>query len=250
MTASETSTRPARDFPYYDGRPVALSWPGWLVVLALTAAGFMSLVYANGLVPGPLGRWLAVGGFVALPLLGLRLAAGAHWAALFRRPTLKEVWIGLAFAPLTLLASAIVAVGVMRLGLTAANPAAAIIVQLRGLDLVLFLASTAPQLLGEELVTAIPFLALLTLGVNAMKLSRRNAIILAWIGSAVLFGALHLSTYQWHLGQVLLIIGTARLVLTLPFLITKNLWVSTIAHLTNDWIIFAVVIVASAFKAG
>jgi hypothetical protein len=90
-------------------------------------------------------------------------------------------------------------------GLTAANPAAAIVLNLKGLDLALFIAGTAPQLLGEGLVTAIPFLALLTVFTTQMKLSRRTAVIAAWIGSAALFGLLHLSTYQWHLGQVLLI---------------------------------------------
>ena len=97
--------------------------------------------------------------------------------------------------------------------------------------------------LGEELITIIPFLALLTFLTARCGLSRRVAIIGAWIGSAMLFGALHLSTYQWHLGQVLLIIGTARLVLTVPYLITKNIWSSTIAHITNDWLIFAVVLI-------
>ena len=77
-------------------------------------------------------------------------------------------------------------------------------------------------------------------------LSRKVAILGAWIGSAVLFGLLHLPTYQWNLGQVLLIIGTARLVLTVPYLITKNIWSSTIAHVANDWLIFAVVLVAGA----
>ena len=131
----------------------------------------------------------------------------------------------------------------MRLELTAANPVVAMMHQLQGADLALSIAATAPQLLGEELITIIPFLALLTFLTARCGLSRRVAIIGAWIGSALLFGALHLPTYQWHLGQVLLIIGTARLVLTVPYLITKNIWSSTIAHITNDWLIFAVVLI-------
>lgn len=79
-----------------------------------------------------------------------------------------------------------------------------------------------------------------------LKAPREVAILTAWIGSAALFGALHLSTYQWRLGQVLLIIGTARLVLTIPYLITKNLWSSTIAHIANDWIVFGAILLLSA----
>jgi len=162
---------------------------------------------------------------------------------LFPRPTARDIWIGLAFAPCTLLVSAIVALGVMRTQLTAANPVAAILLQLHGGDLAVFVAATAPQILGEELITIIPFIALLTLLSAGRRLPRKAAIVGAWIGSALLFGALHLSTYQWHLGQVLLIIGTARLVLTVPYLITKNIWSSTIAHIANDWLIFAAVLV-------
>lgn len=247
MSEVQAATRSAtgvRDFPFYDGEPRRISLPGWLIVLATAAAGFAGLTLAPTLAPGRVGGWIGIALFVALPLLGLRVAAGRHWTALFHRPTARDIWIGLAFAPCTLLVSGIVALGVMRLELTAANPVVALMHQLRGADLALFIAATAPQLLGEELITIIPFLALLTFLTARCGLSRRVAIIGAWIGSAMLFGALHLSTYQWHLGQVLLIIGTARLVLTVPYLITKNIWSSTIAHITNDWLIFAVVLIA------
>lgn len=240
------SIRPAtsgRDFPFYNGEPIPISRPGWLIVLAMAAAGFAGLMIAPTLAPGRLGGWIGIALFVALPLFGLRAAAGKHWIALFHWPTARDIWIGLAFAPCTLLVSGIVALGVMRLELTAANPIAAIMLQLHGADLAVFIAATAPQLLGEELITIIPFIALLTFLTARCGLSRRVAIGGAWIGSALLFGALHLSTYQWHLGQVLLIIGTARLVLTVPYLITKNIWSSTIAHITNDWLIFAVVLI-------
>lgn len=243
VKAAIRSATGGRDFPFYNGEPLRISLPGWLIVLATAAGGFAGLMIAPTLAPGRLGGWLGIAFFVALPLLGLRVAAGKYWTAIFHRPTARDIWIGLAFAPCTLLVSGIVALGMMRLELTAANPVVAMMHQLQGADLALSIAATAPQLLGEELITIIPFLALLTLLTARCGLSRRVAIIGAWIGSALLFGALHLPTYQWHLGQVLLIIGTARLVLTVPYLITKNIWSSTIAHITNDWLIFAVVLI-------
>ena len=246
VKASIRSATSARDIPFYNGEPVWISLRGWLIVLAMAAAGFAALVAAPTLAPGRLGGWIGVVLFVAPPLVGLRAAAGKHWTALFSRPTARDIWIGLAFAPCTLLISAIVALGVMRVQLTAANPIAATLLQLHGADLALFIAATAPQLLGEELITIIPFIAVLTFLSVRCGLSRKVAILGAWIGSAVLFGLLHLPTYQWNLGQVLLIIGTARLVLTVPYLITKNIWSSTIAHVANDWLIFAVVLVAGA----
>lgn len=70
-------------------------------------------------------------------------------------------------------------------------------------------------------------------------------------GSAwpLVFGALHLPTYDWHSAHSLLVIGTARLVLTAPFLITRNIWSSYTAHLTNDWSLFALMVVLRKLTA-
>lgn len=50
--------------------------------------------------------------------------------------------------------------------------------------------------------------------------------------------------------QCLLLIGTARLILTLPYLITRNLWVSTGAHIINDWIIFGMSLMGAMRASG
>ncbi|RYE67123.1 MAG: CPBP family intramembrane metalloprotease, partial [Oxalobacteraceae bacterium] len=62
--------------------------------------------------------------------------------------------------------------------------------------------------------------------------------LLAWLLSAVVFGLAHLPTYGWNLVQCLVVIGSARLVLTLAYLKTKNIWVSFGAHVINDWTLF------------
>ena len=134
----------------------------------------------------------------------------------------------------------------IRADVTRSNVAAAMLRNLQGFERIAFVAGTAPQILGEELITILPFLGLLTLLHARGKLSRRRAVALAWIGSSLLFGALHLSTYQWRIDQALLVIGGARLVLTLPYLLTKNLWASTITHITHDWSLFAVIFLLSA----
>lgn len=238
-----------RDFPFYDGSPIVLSGAQWLLVLAFCAAGFAVLSGLPSTWSGQIGHWAAVLLFLGLPLLGLRLAAGRAWTALFPRLRARDVWIGLAFAPLTMMVAAGVAVVVAHTSVTVANPAMGLMDQLRGLDLFLFLASTAPQLLGEEVITILPFLAILTLFQHRLKTSRRSAIIAAWGLSALLFGALHLSTYGWNIAQALGIIAVSRLMLSLPFMITKSIWSSTIAHVTHDWMAFAVVAGLTALKA-
>jgi hypothetical protein len=88
-------------------------------------------------------------------------------------------------------------------------------------------------------MTIIPFLVILTFASKKLKLSRKTSIIISWVVTAVIFGLLHLPTYNWNLAQSLLIIGSARLVLTFAYIKTKNIWVSSMAHILNDWTLFS-----------
>lgn len=85
------------------------------------------------------------------------------------------------------------------------------------------------------MLTILPLLAVLWLCVRKFNLSRRVGLIIAVILSTLAFAAVHLPTYDWNLLQCFGGIGTARLVLTAAFLITRNLWVSAGAHIVNDW---------------
>jgi membrane protease YdiL (CAAX protease family) len=67
-------------------------------------------------------------------------------------------------------------------------------------------------------------------------------MLVAWLLSAVVFGLLHLPTYDWNLVQCLVVIGSARLVLTWAYVWTKNIWVSTGAHIINDWTLMSATI--------
>ncbi len=235
-----------RDFPFYDGRPVALTPGGWGLALLGCLLGFVALLTAGLVLPSQTGRWASVFLFLGLPLAGLRLAAGPQWTALFPPLTWRDVWVGLAFMPVTFAASVAVALVVTRMGATTSNPAVSLIADLGGRELALFAASTLPQLLGEELVTILPFLALLTLFTRVSGAKRKTAVVAAWLLSGLLFGTLHLSTYGWNLAQAFGIIAIARLCLSAPFLITKSIWSSTITHVTHDWVTFGLVLLLGA----
>lgn len=58
---------------------------------------------------------------------------------------------------------------------------------------------------------------------------------------ALLFGASHLPTYDWNMVHAFAVIGSARLML-LPYMMTKNIWVSTGAHILNDWTLFIIAV--------
>ena len=226
-----------RDFPLYR----EITPRGWLIVIAFSAAGFALLMLPTITgIQAPAMRWLGVLLFVCLPLIGLRLVAGAAWSRLLAPPSLRDILVGLAFVPVVWILSFSTAYVVRELTETAANPVDGLMAAMSTGELAGFLASTLPQLFGEELVTIIPFLAILSILHVHRGMSRRASLIIALIVSALIFGAIHLPTYDWHVIQALVIIGVARIALTLAYLVTKNVWSSTVTHVANDWSLFAI----------
>jgi membrane protease YdiL (CAAX protease family) len=229
---------PGTDFPFYRGEPAAISSRQWLFVMAMVVAGFLALALP---IPWPSGVfWSFVPALLmlGLPLMALAGVAAGNWKAIFGRVRGREVRLMFGFALLNILVSMSVGAVVMALFGTTSNGAAA---QLGGLDMagrITFFAKTIPQLLGEEIITVLPFLALLQWLTKGVGMGRKGAIVGAWLVTSVVFGLIHLPTYNWNWIQCIVVIGSARMVLTLPWLLTKNIWVSTGAHIVNDWLLF------------
>lgn len=229
---------PIGDFPFYNGAPVPVSGGQWLFVMAAVVLGFLMLILP---IPWPGGVWgsmIPALLFPVIPLLALARVAPGHWTAIFGKVGGREIRLMFGFALLNLVVS--MSVGAVLNALTQVTSNGAI-QQLGGMDTeaqVAFYAKTLPQLFGEEVVTLLPFLALMYLLTQRLGVGRRAAILGAWVISAAAFGLIHLPTYDWNLVQCLVVIGTARLMLTLPWILTKNIWVSTGAHIINDWTIF------------
>ena len=120
---------------------------------------------------------------------------------------------------------------------------------LEGARLASYYAKVGLQLLGEELITILPFLALLWYLHARAGLSRNAAVLAAWLLSAIAFGLLHLPTYDWNVVQCLVVIGSARLVLTWAYVWTKNIWVSTGAHIINDWTLISMTVFVASLAA-
>ena len=239
-----------RDYPFYKGWPVEISALKWLVPLAgvALAVGVLlerPLIFTQGylqLAPGLL--------LTLLPLIGLALVAGRHWTALFRRVGLKEVGWMFAFALLYYVIAIPLGYTVMEFIDTETNAAVAGLTAFGNADRVLFFVNSIPQLIGEELISIVPFLALLYYLTQTLGLSTRAAVIIAWLLTAVWFAAIHLPTYNWNFLQCLILIGGARIVLTLAYIKTKNLWVSAGAHIINDWTTFTLTLIGASAGAG
>ncbi|QIK61881.1 CPBP family intramembrane metalloprotease [Leucobacter viscericola] len=236
--------RDDRDFPYYNGEPMTVATWKWLLIIVACVLGFLVLILVpssdeiTGLIPRIL--------FPAIPLTLFIVFTGKHWSAIFRRLTGRDWLTMVVFWLLNLAVTSLVGILVAALFGANANTAADGLADAGGAEILAFFVGTGIQLFGEEIFTLLPFLAVMYLFYSKAKLSRKTSIILAWLITAVWFGAAHLPTYGWNVAQALLVIGTARLVLTLAFIRTKNIAVSTGAHILNDWSTFGFVILTSA----
>lgn len=227
------------DFPFYNDQPSRITAVGWLVVLASTGLAFYLLTGPILLVlPVAVGLYAAPMLFAGIPLIALHLVSKGHGLAVFRRYTIKSFGLSLGFAVLTIGVSVLVALILSLVSTFTANPAGTAIEQASGAGLAIFLSRTFFQLVGEEVVTILPLLAVLWFCVQKLHLSKGIALAIAVLLSTAWFAAMHLPTYDWNYLQCFGIIGSARLVLTAAYLLTRNLWVSTGAHIINDWSIF------------
>lgn len=236
------------DFPYYAGDPVPLQGRQWLVVLGGVALAFGLLVSPHTRPAGPWAALIPPLLFCAVPLIALAAVAGRAWTALYRRVTLRgALWmVGIAVA--NLVVSMTVGWTLSALHPTAPNPAFATLAASDTGARVIAFAAMVPQLVGEELFTILPFLACLWWLHSRWNVPRKTALIAAWMLSAIPFALVHLPTYDWNVLQCLVVIGSARLVLSLAYLATRNLWVSTGAHIVNDWALFGVGLLVQAAR--
>ncbi|MDI9914991.1 CPBP family intramembrane glutamic endopeptidase [Rhodococcus sp. IEGM 1379] len=144
------------------------------------------------------------------------------------------------FAVLNIAATFVLALIVQSIFGTAANDVLEGAGEAGGLGTLAFYVGTFFQLIGEDVFTIIPFLAVMYFLFAKAKFSRQNAILPAWLISSLWFAAAHLPTYDWNFAQAFVVIGGARIILTLAYIRTKNLWVSSGAHIINDWTLFTV----------
>lgn len=222
-----------RDFPFYNGKPVDIDGTGWLVLMASLVIAFLALT----LVPLRTFPYNLIQTFlfVAIPLLALHRVAGLHWKCLFRPVGFRSVALMVLFGAATLMGSMAMGWILQRFFELYANPVADAVADMSAMQIAGALLVTGIQLVGEELLGILPFLAVLWLCVQRLHLSRTLGILIALFLSGLIFGAAHLPTYDWHWAQSLIGIGFARVILTLAYIVTRNLWVSAGAHIINDW---------------
>ena len=94
-----------------------------------------------------------------------------------------------------------------------------------------FFVSTIIQFIAEEIIFIIPFLFV----INKMKTENETfKNICAIILSSVIFGAMHITTYNFNILQAVLIISIIRAGLSMSYVFSKNLTVTYLIHIIYD----------------
>jgi len=231
---------PGSDFPFYNEVPASISTGQWLLVMLAVVAGFLALALPIDWPGGStLGQFIPAVLMPALPIAALAYVAPGHWQDIFGKVRGREFRLMVGFALLNILVSMSVGAIVYAFMSVTPNAIAAELAHLDAAGVAAFFAKTVPQLFGEEVITLLPFLAIMQLFSRGFGAGRKQALVAAWLLTALMFGLAHLPTYGWNWIQCIVIIGSARLVLTLPWILTKNIWVSTGAHIINDWLLFS-----------
>lgn len=232
------------DLPFYRGVPVSISATGWLILLASVGIAFLALITTQPIFPSGPGTFIPALLSLLIPLATLAVVAGRRApCALFGPIRRRDAKIIVGFFLLNAVVTITVGLVITNLFQSAANPAGDRVASASALDRVLFFGWTAIQLIGEEVFTILPFLAFLTFLDRRMR--RKTAMALAVLGAAVIFALIHLPTYQWNLPQALIGLIPIRILLLMPYLITRNIWASAGTHILNDWAIFGLSMVAS-----
>lgn len=222
-----------RDYPKIEAK----TWK-WILALILTLASFygVSFLFYSLKINNEIIMASAVS---AISLLSLLLIDKKFIKKIFLPIRAKDVLyiiIGLGFSIIAIVISSIL---VQKLGIEGSNNP--IFDVLTEDNFKSFFLSTLIQFIAEEIIFIIPFLFV----INKVKIEN-NIIktILAILISSIIFGAMHLSTYDFNILQAVLIISIIRTGLSMSYVISKNLSVTYIIHIIYDWTLIFIYIAA------
>jgi len=231
---------PDDDFPFYNQQPIKINGNQWCVILGMMVMGF--IIFSKMHLPFLSTEVNTILKVITLPFfswLGLVLTVGKEWHQLFRPLRKKDIGTILLFTLLSIIVSLFLSRIANLMEPLNSNPGA---IENTGTTAIQYFLKSrlldVIQLFGEEFLAILPFLACLQWLYRYNPKKRTRAVWLALLISSLLFGILHLPTYNWNLVQCLVVIGLGRIVDTLAYVKTKNLWVTYLMHLLYDTIFF------------
>lgn len=210
----------------------------WLIILLVEAVSVGVLLLVGN-------RLISVPVFTFVPLAALIIFAKDMLKSSIHVPKFSHIMLGIGLGIAALLITMGVAFLIQSVIATTGNPMS-VTLSSQGLAQNLFtLFLNLIQLFGEELMTFVVFMPVLQFFHHYIK-KGKAPLIIAWVVSSIVFALVHLQTYAYNVIQVLLIIGVARMILSLGFILTDNLIVSYISHIVDDNIIFIYTMIVAA----
>ncbi len=221
------------DFPFYNGKP-QLKSTDWIILLA---ALILRIAFIFGLwnyIPFTAYLNPLIIGIIELLLLFIPIAycCRGNLGLFLRKPEKKDLKVIIICVILYYVFSIAMALILRAVGVaTATNPIGSM-----NASLPLVLILVLILLFGEELFK---FSTLIMSMAVAYRFTddRKTSMIIGIIVSCILFGLIHLGTYQFNVLQCLLIIGIGCVIHFYPYLKTKNLTNSYITHIIIDLIV-------------
>ncbi|MEK4235766.1 type II CAAX endopeptidase family protein [Paenibacillus sp. FSL H8-0261] len=244
-----TKVKQTVDYPLYNGQPYFMPIGKWVVILASIVVGYLTMTVEIPFLPNEVQIKIAPFLFTLFPLIALVWATKGKLGILFKKPEVSHVLYGILFFIINFIVTLGVAALLSSMGAVTVNAVLGHGDTLSTGEKLWTLFFSGFQLIGEELLTILPFLAIMQLCFIGFKMSRKASVFIALIVTALIFGALHLKTYNFNFAQAILGIGIARIILTLAYMKTKNIWTSIIAHILNDWAIFGTSMLGGAVAA-
>lgn len=98
------------------------------------------------------------------------------------------------------------------------------------------------MLMGEEMIVILPLIIIMSLLIHKAKMSQQKAVIISTIITALLFGAIHLATYDWNLFQCFAMVALSHIPFTIVSLKHDFIVPGMVGHIFLDWLIFGIYI--------
>ena len=235
-----------------------LSGKKWLLILLSNIIAYCCLIMPGIQVPDYLVfdenhpsltaacfQLLIVTIFLVIQIIGVQIATGKKWHHLFHVPHAKEwLWILVFFVFAYFISVLSGTISQKLFGSVSGNAAAGLTMKTPHVWLIFLYQrfSSAIQILGEEFLAIMPLLAVTQL---ANSCHMPHPLLWGNIVSALIFALLHLSTYDYNLGYVILGLAFTRLVLNWAFIKTHNIWVSFLVHFLFDTLAFLILLLAT-----
>ena len=219
------------DFPFYNGIPQLskLDWIIFAVGPILTCLAIFGVIYY---IPGMeylFTDLLSPIMFCLIMLIPVAYVCHGKLSIFFRLPKLGDLKIIVICLILNMAYTLAVGYLLMKFGFAPQANSAVIATNNVGIENLLL----AIQLIGEELFKVSVLILALSLIYHFIE-DRKVSVIIATVVTMIIFGLIHVGSYDGNLVQCLLLIGLGSIFHLYPYLKTKNVTNSYILHLLID----------------